>query len=78
MVEGPFDEENKPTKPAKTTGGLSEAPGVPHYHGHRDRLRERFGSAGADSLSRLRTFGIAALPFHTPCRYQTSCQKPAR
>jgi len=28
--------------------GLSEAP---HYHGHRDRLRARFRTAGADALS---------------------------
>jgi DNA repair protein RadC len=28
--------------------GLSEAP---HYHGHRERLRERFRTAGADALS---------------------------
>jgi DNA repair protein RadC len=29
--------------------GLSEAP--PHYHGHRQRLRERFRAAGNDALS---------------------------
>ncbi|HML09150.1 MAG TPA: DNA repair protein RadC [Xanthobacteraceae bacterium] len=29
--------------------GLVEAP--PHYHGHRERLRERFREAGADALS---------------------------
>ena len=28
---------------------LAEAP--PHYHGHRERLRERFREAGADALS---------------------------
>src|ERR1700712_5498702 len=28
--------------------GLSEAP---HYHGHRERLRQRFRNAGADALS---------------------------
>lgn len=28
--------------------GLSEAP---HYHGHRERLRDRFRTAGADALS---------------------------
>jgi DNA repair protein RadC len=36
---------------AKTTvypPGLAEAP---HYHGHRERLRERFRDAGADALS---------------------------
>ena len=51
MVEGPFDKANNSNKPLKTSGGLDEAPAVPHYHGHRDRLRERFGSAGADSLA---------------------------
>jgi DNA repair protein RadC len=29
--------------------GLAEAP--PHYHGHRERLRERFRDAGSDALS---------------------------
>jgi DNA repair protein RadC len=29
--------------------GLAEAP--PHYHGHRERLRERFREAGADAVS---------------------------
>ena len=35
----------------KRTGkrGLAEA--VPHYHGHRERLRDRFREAGADALS---------------------------
>lgn len=33
------------------TGGLSESqPARPHYHGHRDRLRERFVTNGAASL----------------------------
>ena len=31
------------------TAGLSEA--APHYHGHRQRLRDRFRSAGNDALS---------------------------
>ncbi|HEY0235168.1 MAG TPA: DNA repair protein RadC [Afipia sp.] len=30
------------------TSGFSEAP---HYHGHRERLRDRFNEAGADALS---------------------------
>lgn len=33
-----------PSKPS----GFSE---VPHYHGHRERLRDRFNEAGADALS---------------------------
>lgn len=35
------DDSSKP-------GGFSEAP---HYHGHRERLRDRFRDAGADALS---------------------------
>jgi DNA repair protein RadC len=37
--------EKKPDK----APGLAEAP--PHYHGHHERLRERFRAAGADALS---------------------------
>src|SRR5467141_1144754 len=39
----PADTSDKPKK-----SGLAE---TPHYHGHRDRLRERFRSAGPDALS---------------------------
>src|SRR5262245_7748373 len=28
-----------------------EAPETPHYHGHRERLRQRFREAGASALS---------------------------
>ena len=34
---------------ADPQSGLAEAP--PHYHGHRERLRERFREAGAEALS---------------------------
>src|ERR1700731_599006 len=37
-------ESNEPKPPA-------DANETPHYHGHRERLRERFRSAGADALS---------------------------
>ena len=39
-----------PTKPEDLSdpSGFSEAP---HYHGHRERLRDRFRDAGADALS---------------------------
>ena len=37
-------ETNDPPKPP----GFAEAP---HYHGHRERLRERFRDVGADALS---------------------------
>ena len=31
--------------------GFSDIADAPHYHGHRERLRDRFRSAGADALS---------------------------
>ena len=36
---------------AKTSDSKSEPAETPHYHGHRERLRERFHKAGADALS---------------------------
>src|SRR3979411_2459083 len=36
------------TSDTQKKSGLAEAP---HYHGHRERLRERFRSAGPDALS---------------------------
>ena len=35
----------------KASDTRDQANDVPHYHGHRTRLRERFRSAGADALS---------------------------
>ena len=37
------------TKPEDQSDAARDEP--PHYHGHRQRLRERFRSAGADALS---------------------------
>src|SRR5438309_6317146 len=37
--------------PGKTSKSEDEAAETPHYHGHRERLRERFFSAGPDALS---------------------------
>jgi len=42
MSSGDRKESQKPS-------GFSEA--APHYHGHRERLRDRFRDAGADALS---------------------------
>ena len=39
---------NKIAKKGRAAG-LSEAP--PHYHGHRERLRDRFRQAGAEAVS---------------------------
>jgi DNA repair protein RadC len=35
----------------KDENGSDSADAVPHYHGHRERLRDRFREAGADALS---------------------------
>ena len=37
-----------PRRPANQT---ISPPKTPHYHGHRERLRERFHGAGPDALS---------------------------
>ena len=36
---------------AKKSNGSTEAKAAPHYHGHRERLRDRFRDAGAEALS---------------------------
>src|SRR5512141_3399488 len=35
---------------------------APHYHGHRERLRERFHSAGPDALSDYELLEMALFP----------------
>ena len=50
------------TSDTKNQSGSAE---TPHYHGHRDRLRQRFLSAGPDALSDyelLEMVLFAALP----------------
>src|SRR5581483_1617000 len=37
--------------PAKSRPPQDESAETPHYHGHRERLRERFYNAGPDALS---------------------------
>src|SRR5260221_4266879 len=49
MSAKPHDPE---TEPAET----------PHYHGHRERLRERFYNAGPDALSDYELLEMALLP----------------
>jgi DNA repair protein RadC len=46
--------------PAKTSE--SQSAETPHYHGHRERLRERFYSAGADALSDYELLEMALFP----------------
>src|SRR5437879_4681387 len=39
------------TMPGKTSKPQDQSTEAPHYHGHRERLRERFFNAGPDALS---------------------------
>jgi DNA repair protein RadC len=51
--------------PAKASDTEAQPAETPHYHGHRERLRERFHSAGADALSDYELLELAlfaALP----------------
>ncbi len=50
--------------PAKTSDNQdpSEPAEAPHYHGHRERLRERFYSAGPDALSDYELLEMALFP----------------
>src|ERR1700759_5511013 len=46
----------------KTTEPQTEPAETPHYHGHRERLRERFYSAGPDALSDYELLEMALFP----------------
>src|ERR1700710_2623673 len=48
--------------PANTDKPQDQAAETPHYHGHRERLRERFYSAGADALSDYELLELALFP----------------
>jgi DNA repair protein RadC len=48
--------------PAKTPDTETEAAETPHYHGHRERLRERFYGAGPDALSDYELLEMALFP----------------
>ena len=48
--------------PAKNRDPKSEPAETPHYHGHRERLRERFYSAGPDALSDYELLEMALFP----------------
>ena len=49
MPRKPDQPDDQPTEP-------------PHYHGHRERLRERFYSAGPDALSDYELLEMALFP----------------
>jgi DNA repair protein RadC len=48
--------------PARTRDDKDEAAQTPHYHGHRERLRERFFAAGPDALSDYELLEMALFP----------------
>jgi hypothetical protein len=48
--------------PAKTSEPKEQPAETPHYHGHRERLRERFHGAGPDALSDYELLEIALFP----------------
>jgi DNA repair protein RadC len=48
--------------PTRTSQPQDEAAETPHYHGHRERLRERFRSAGPDALSDYELLEMALFP----------------
>ncbi|MBW7961631.1 RadC family protein [Bradyrhizobium sp. BR 10261] len=48
--------------PAKSDADKSKLEDTPHYLGHRERLRERFYSAGADALSDYELLEMALFP----------------
>jgi DNA repair protein RadC len=63
--------------PAKTSDSKDEAE-TPHYHGHRERLRERFFAAGPDALSDYELLEMAlfpALPGATRNRSPKRCSR---
>src|SRR5205823_8714188 len=48
--------------PAKTNDTPDQPTETPHYHGHRERLRERFHGAGPDALSDYELLEMALFP----------------
>ena len=48
--------------PAKTSKPADDPAETPHYHGHRERLRERFHTAGPDALSDYELLELALFP----------------
>jgi DNA repair protein RadC len=48
--------------PARTTPSPDQPAETPHYHGHRERLRERFYSAGPEALTDYELLEMALFP----------------
>src|ERR1700710_727346 len=48
--------------PTKATDQPDPSAETPHYHGHRERLRERFHGAGPEALSDYELLELALFP----------------
>src|SRR5947209_13933172 len=48
--------------PAKSNDSPIQPTETPHYHGHRERLRDRFRTAGSDALSDYELLEMALFP----------------
>ena len=48
--------------PARTSNSPDQPADTPHYHGHRERLRERFHAAGPEALSDYELLEMALFP----------------
>ena len=57
----------------KTSQDQDQPAETPHYHGHRERLRERF-TRRAGRGQRIRIAGTRAVPGHPPARHQAAGQ----
>ena len=63
--------------PAKTSNPQDQSADTPHYHGHRERLRERFHGAGPDALSDYELLEMALFPALPAARHQAAGQSAA-
>ena len=59
----------------KRESGRSAVEAPPHYHGHRERLRERFREAGDEALSDYGSWNWCCF---APCRGAMSSRSPKR
>ncbi len=48
--------------PTRTSNSPDQSSDTPHYHGHRERLRERFHAAGPEALSDYELLEMALFP----------------
>jgi len=61
-LQNPADAAWLRPMPAKTSDSKDPSAETPHYHGHRERLRERFYGSGPDALSDYELLEMALFP----------------